>query len=187
MGTVKRSVTVYIWVTSDENPGHASMEVEEEYISYWPTSEDSDLKDGIKNSPTKGNLNDFKLGITHKASFPSSYRVDRRLERKDADHKIEIHGLNVDAIKVRWLEFKDQAKRYNMQKRNCSTVIASFLELGSEVPYKKTPCVRINQHIGDPVARFFLKLRYLGQWVEMWTPYDVHLYALQIKSAKGFS
>ncbi len=40
--------------------------------------------------------------------------------------------------------------------------------------------------MGDPVARFFLKLRYLGQWVEMWTPYDVHLYALQIKSARIF-
>ncbi|WP_185236340.1 hypothetical protein [Teredinibacter franksiae] len=114
--------------------------------------------------------------------------MDRRLERKDADYKIEITGLDFDAIKNQWREFKEQEKRYNnMQKRNCSTVVASFLELGSNIPYKKTPCVRINQHIGDPVARFFLKLRYLGHWVKMWTPNDVHLYALQIKAAKGFS
>lgn len=187
MSTLKQSSTVFIWATNDTNPGHASMQVDDQYISYWPTSEESDLKDGIKNPAGKGNINDFKLGTTHKASFPSSYRVDRRLERKDADYKIEIVGLDVVAIKEQWQQFKEQAKRYNMQKRNCSTVVASFLELGSNVPYHKTPCIRINQYISDPVARLFLKMRFLGQWVTMWTPNDVHLYALQIKSAKGFS
>lgn len=187
MGKLVGAARIYIWSTTGDNPGHASLEVGDAYISYWPTGEDSDVKDNIKNPPAKGNLKDFKVGATHKATFPSSYKVDRRLERKEADYVLAVSGLDSDAIVKQWLEFKNSPKRYNMKSRNCSTIVASFLELGSGVPYGKTPCIRINSYVSDPMARFFYKLRFMGNSIKMWTPNDVHLYALQIKSSKGFS
>lgn len=179
------SVFVYIWETTSSNPGHASCEVNEAYISYWPTNEASDHKNAVKNPPGKGNIKDFKIGIDHEVNFPSNYRVDCRLERKQADHKIELKGLNEILIMNEWAHFKKNPKRYNMQKSNCSTVVASFLELGSKIPYTHTPSINLKNFISDPKQLLALKIRFLGTTVQMWTPSDVKKYALQIRSAKG--
>jgi hypothetical protein len=187
MQKTTQPVKLYVWSMSDTNPGHVSLEIESTYISYWPTGEDSETKDQIKNPPGKGNLKDFKVGVTHKASFPTSYRTDRRLERKEADHVLIINGLNAALMCERWEIFKADPKRYNMKNYNCSTVVASFLEIGSGVAYGKTPCIKIDHYEADPIKRLFYKLRFMGNSITMWTPNDVHLYALQIKSSKGFS
>lgn len=182
-----KPVKLYVWAMSDTNPGHVSLEIENTYISYWPTGEDSETKDRIKSPPGKGNLKDFKFGFSHQVSFPSSYRTDRRLERKDADSVLIINGLDTELMCQRWESFKAKPKRYNMKSYNCSTVVASFLEIGSGVAYGKTPCIKIDNYEADPVKRLFYKLRFMGNSIVMWTPTDVHQYALQIKSAKGFS
>lgn len=178
---------VYIWATSDTNPGHVSLELDGAYISYWPIGEDSELKNQVVNPPGKGNLKDFKYGVSHSVTFSSSYKVDRRLERKEADYILTLQGLYVQQMRAQWEDFKKNPKRYNMKSHNCSTVVASFLEVGSGIPYGKTPCIKINSYVDDPMRRFFYKLRFLWHSINMWTPNDVHLYVLQIKSSKGFS
>ena len=179
------SVKVYIWETTSSNPGHASCEVNEQYISFWPTSETSEVKDRIKNPPGKGNLKDFKIGVDHEVSFPSSYRVDTRLERKQADITIELKGMNEELMMNEWRAFKKNPKRYNMKSYNCSTVVASFLELGSQIPYTHTPSINLKNYINDPKMLLALKIRFLGAIIQMWTPNDVKKYALQLKSKKG--
>ena len=162
MGKSVNTATVYIGSTTGGNSGHASLEVGDVYISYWPTGEDSEVKDNIKNPPAKGNLKDFKVGSTHKVTFPSSYKVDRRLERKEADYVLTVDGLDMSLINQHWLEFKNNPKRYNMKSSNCSTIVTSFLELGAGVPYKKTPCIKINSYVLDPMARFFISYALWG-------------------------
>ncbi len=88
-------------------------------------------------------------------------------------------------MKSNWLKFKQQPDQYNMRKSNCSTVVASMLELGSGVAPNHTPSIKISEYVGNPYLRWTLKLRFLGNYIEMWTPNDVRLYALQIKSKLG--
>jgi hypothetical protein len=54
MNKVKIETKVYVWSTTDSNPGYASLEFADTYISYWPTKENSDFKDGVKNPLGKG-------------------------------------------------------------------------------------------------------------------------------------
>lgn len=72
-----------------------------------------------------------------------------------------------------------------MKSRNCSTVVANFMELGSKIPYTHTPSINLKNYINDPKMLLALKIRFLGSTVQMWTPNDIKKYALQIKSVKG--
>ncbi len=83
-----------------------------------------------------------------------------------------------------WVKFKADPKKYNMLHSNCSTVVASLLELGSGLPPGKTPSIKIREYVENPYMRWILKLRFMGNNIDMWTPNDVRLYALQIKSRK---
>lgn len=177
-------VKVYVWETTATNPGHASLEFDGQYVSFWPVSENSAVKDTIKNPPGKGNLKDFKLGVTHNVKLSNSYALDMRLERKAADHTILLKGMDVPLMTKQWKAFSVNPQRYNMQNSNCSTVVATFLEAGSGVKYSKIPKIEIDQYITDPVMQFAYRLRYLGNSIKMWTPRDVHQYAKEIQLAK---
>lgn len=163
------SVKVHIWKNSPSSVGHASLEMKAAYVSFWP-------KDAAKAK------SDIKLGATHEAVFPSSYRTDCRLERQEADKTVNINGLEEAKMIALWQEFKDQAKQYNMLKSNCSTVVASLLEAGSGIPPNHTPNILIRDYVKNPYMSWLLRLRFMGNYIHMWTPNDVMIYALQIKS-----
>ena len=71
-----------------------------------------------------------------------------------------------------------------MLKSNCSTVVATLIEAGSSIPPNHTPNIRINEYVNNPYMRWVLKLRFFGNYIDMWTPNAVMKYALQIKSCK---
>jgi len=160
---------VYVWFNSPTDVGHVSLQVGEVYMSFWP-------RDAAKAKA------DIKIGQTHAAAFPSSYKVDVRLEGREADSVTRLNRLNEDEMKSHWQRFKLKPDHYNMRKSNCSTVVAALLELGCGVGPTHTPCVRIKDYVNNPFLKWTLKLRFLGNYIRMWTPTDVRLYALQIKS-----
>ena len=175
---------VHIWRNTTTNPGHASIQIGGEYVSFWPQGEDSAAKDFIKNPPGKGAIKDFNVGITHKPYFPANYRHDCKLERRESDAKIMLNNINEQELVNSWKSFKDKPKRYNMLSHNCSTVVATLLEIGSGKPPGHTPSIKINDYIKDPYQRMYFKLRFMGNYIKMWTPNDVHAYALQLNSYK---
>lgn len=165
------TTTVYVWKNSPSETGHVSIQVKDTYISFWPNSAAKAKKD-------------IKIGRTHDPAFPSSYKVDCRLEAKEADCEISINKLDEELMIRYWNTFKDKPDQYNMLKSNCSTVAAALLELGSGIPPNHTPSIRINDYINNPFMRWLLKLRFMGNHIHMWTPNNVRRYVLQIKSRK---
>lgn len=81
-----------------------------------------------------------------------------------------------------WEDFKNDLTKYNMVKQNCSTIIALLLEAGSGLSPTVDKGLKIDEWAESPAAKILLKLRYLGNHIDMWTPNDVWLYALQVKS-----
>ena len=118
----------------------------------------------------------------HDATYPSSYLIDRRIERREADVKVEITGLDEAAMKKFWESYKAESKKYNMLKSNCSTVVATALELGSGKPSNLNPSIKISEYVQNSGLQFLLKVRFMGNSIRMWTPNDVMTYALQLKS-----
>ena len=82
------SVIVYIWETSETDVGHTSMQVGDEYISFWPSDPAS--------------KKDVKIKATHIPAFPRSYSTDCRVEKRDADSSIIINGLDESKIIETW-------------------------------------------------------------------------------------
>ena len=162
---------VHIWTLTSGNVGHVSITVRNEYISFWP-SEAAGKKD-------------FKIGQTHEPRFPASYKVDKKLERKECDFEIILNKMDEDLMIKIWKEFKANPQKYNMVKQNCSTVAAWILEAGSGVSPGGSKGVSIDEWVKNPFQKLFFKIRFLGNQINMWTPNDVHRFVLQIISAKG--
>jgi hypothetical protein len=148
--------------------GHVSLQVNNTYISFWPQSAAKAKKD-------------IKLGQTHEPVFPSSYRVDQRLERRQADSVITLNNLDETVMIDHWSKFTNNPDKYNMLSSNCSTVVAALLEAGSGIEPPNTPKIRIGDYVDNPYLRWVLKLRFMGNYIHMWTPNDVKLYALHVQ------
>ena len=151
-------VTVYIWSFRGKNEawGHASIQVGQTYISWWPE------KPG--QVPSKIHPNVY-------ASHPfrnRSYAEDVRDERQPPDHIVQIQGLDENAIKDWWQSFgltrdgvlfQGPLQSWDTLNRNCSNVVATALKKGG----------------GDQYAKW------AKSWSLIWTPQDVLRYALSIK------
>lgn len=176
--------TLYIWQKTGKSPGHAALSFGNTYISIWPAREDSALKDLMTNSP-KGNVKDFTIGMTHAPRLSKGYKIDRSIMDREATNRMVLNRLDTATMAVRWNEFKSNPARFNTRKANCSTLVATFLEIGSGVPYHTSPCVKIHDYTQNKLKQLAFQLRFLGNSVEMWSPEDVQRYALQIKSKLG--
>ncbi len=151
-------LTVNIWSFRGKNEawGHASMQVGQTYISWWPE------KPG--QVPSKIHTNVY-------ASNPfrnRSYAEDVRDEGQPPDHVVPIHGLDENAIKDWWQSFgltrdgvlyQGPLQSWDTLKRNCSNVVVIALKKGG----------------GDQYAEW------AKSWRLIWTPQDVLRYALSIK------
>jgi hypothetical protein len=145
------------------------MLVGKTYVSYWP------------NEPA--GKKDVKIGTTHESTFARRYETDRRLEERAADQTVELRWLDEARMLEAWEKIVEDKVPYNMLSHNCSTVIATLLELGSGISPDFKPALRADE-IGSPTMRFVLRLRFLGSRVAMWTPNELHRYALQIKEMR---
>jgi len=160
------NVTVHVWKLQSDNPGHASLQIGNTYVSYWPSD--------------AAGKKDVKIGQTHDVSFPRSYATDARLERKECDERRILLGLATGQMIEAWAAFKSEPRRYNMVAHNCSTVIAALLELGSGVKPSFVPGVAIDDHAAGWPQRLLLRVRFMSSSIRMWTPDAVLRYADEI-------
>ena len=151
-------IVVYIWNFRGKREawGHAAMQVEETYISWWPENPGQ--------VPSKLHSNIY-------ASHPfrnRSYSQDLAAERQPADQLIWIDGLDERKIKDWWqtlglsrdgIRYHGPLQSWDTLKRNCSTVVATGLQVGG----------------GDKYASWS------KSWNLVWTPADVLLYAQSIQ------
>lgn len=99
--------------------------------------------------------------------------------------RLDLRGVDEQRILDAWATFRREPARYNMVKHNCSTVIASLLEIGSGVTPSFTPQIKINDHVRGWPERLLLRLLFLGNSIHMWTPNAVHRYALAVQNRPG--
>lgn len=152
-------LTVYIWNYrgKDDAWGHAAMQVDQTYISWWPE------RPGQVPS---------KISDKVYASHPyrnRSHADDIAAEAQVPDHILRIEGLDEKAIKDWWQSFgltrdgvlyQGPLQSWDTLKRNCSDVVATGLKKGG----------------GDKYANG------LYTWNMVWTPADVLQYSRSIQS-----
>lgn len=112
--------TVYVWSRSDSYIGHASSKVGAYYMSLWP--EDAAGK------------NDVLLKRTHSADFVPSYDIDFMNEGEREPEKVILWDLDEMAIIKAFRELRTDGVRYNLIRMNCSSLVATLLEVGSQRP-----------------------------------------------------
>lgn len=178
------SVTVRVWSENNGDHGHASLEFRDQYISFWPGNEANPMADKLKNPDGKGNVKDFTLSVQHTPTLSRKPKMDSRLLKRQPDYIAELPKMNEELMEKCWQEFKAQPKTYNTLNSNCSTVVASFLELGCGIPYGITPSVKIKEYVSNPFKQLLFKIRFNGNSVNMWRPKDVKHYTFKIKSGK---
>jgi hypothetical protein len=151
-------VTVFIWKFRGkaEAWGHASMQLDQTYISWWPENPGQ--------VPSKIHPHVY-------ASHPfrdRKYEEDVSAESQPPDHIIRIDGLDERAIKDWWQSFgltrdgilyQGPLLSWDTLKRNCSNVVATALRVGG----------------GDKYASWS------QSWNIVWTPQDVLRYTQSIQ------
>jgi hypothetical protein len=136
--------------------GHASMQIDRTYISWWPE------RPGLVPSHIHQDIY---------ASNPFRNRTfaeDVKAEKQKPDHQIFIEGLDENRIKDWWQSFglnRDGVKYqgpllpWDTLKMNCSTVVSTALRKGG----------------GDTYSSW------VKSWNLVWKPSDVLAYALSIQ------
>jgi len=152
-------LTVYIWSFRGKSEawGHASMQIDQTYISWWP-EQPGQVPSGIHQNIY--------------ASHPirnRSYVADVEAEGQPPDQVIRIAGLDEKAIKDWWqsfglsregVQYHGPLQSWDTLQRNCSNVVALGLRIGG----------------GDKYASWY------KSWNLIWTPADVLQYAQSIQS-----
>ncbi len=152
-------ITVFIWNFRGKNIawGHAAVRVGKTYMSWWPEP------DGRR--PAKISQNIYSAGPFRNRT----YGDDVDAERQEADHAVQIVGLAENAIRDWWQSFglvrdgvlyQGPLQAWETLSLNCSTVAAHALTIGG----------------GETFAPWYRTKKIV------WTPTDVHQYALAINS-----
>ena len=160
--------TLYVWTLRNDDVGHVSLDAGSTYMSYWPAS-------GVHAKKQ------IKLGQTQAGAFQRAYISDRRLEHRDCDVRLTLAGLDTNAMQQSWSSFRDSPARYHLIKHNCATVIASVLEIGSNVAPPFSPRLNIDEYASDFATRMLLRIRFMSASIQMWTPNLVLQYAYEIQ------
>jgi hypothetical protein len=169
-------ITVYIWNFRGKSVawGHASMQVSQTYISWWPQGEGRVYKYPSAHA-SNGDLVRGTLGNIYAASpfrdrqFEADCLAEGRfVKRVLPDHRIYLQGLDENAILDWWQSFgltrngvlyAGPLPAWHTTQMNCSTVVARGLEIGG----------------GDKYASWW------QSWNVVWKPNDVLRYALSIE------
>jgi len=109
------TVTVSIWNRGEDGVGHAAVDVNGRYCSFWPGGDGYSDKNAVQKQSVR--------------SANHSYNEDLGAEGRYPDVQVQLEGLNERAMLQKWDELKGE--RYSFAKTNCSTVAAEMLKAGS--------------------------------------------------------
>lgn len=133
--------TVYVWGPQGENVGHASIDIEGTYASFWPDSVSYSAQDGF-------------LDLLPGVSTPSTthtFSDDVAAEGKAPDHAVQICCLDINAMRAKWARLRSEA--FELFTNNCSTTVGRILYAGlvtdpdmdaqidAEFPHPGTNCL----------------------------------------------
>ncbi|HEY2415095.1 MAG TPA: RHS repeat-associated core domain-containing protein [Pirellulaceae bacterium] len=166
-------VIVYVWNPdkgANSQWGHASMQVDGTYISWWPKLALNDRNEldfdsifrtiNLEDSPTRGR----------------TFEQDKAGEKREPDYKIRINGLDEQKIKDWWKGFgqkEGELPTWDARVRNCSTVVAIGLSKGGADKVKppfKPLYPKKEGFMDDPLAPRVA-----------WTPQDALKYAYDLR------
>lgn len=132
---------VYVWLPKKDDSqsligqfraqvqGHSAMELKNgQYISFWPSKNFATSRD---QKHKKANKKSFGI-ISSYHTYSDSYQEDRDHIKRDAEHPIIINNLEEEVISEFWKRLRIGCAEFHIIRRNCSTVVASAIQLGFE-------------------------------------------------------
>lgn len=162
-------VTVHIWRMKLGSYGHTSLEIKDEYISFYPAEGSEDGQPNRKKGKKKKGRS-----ISSESTFSEDLQEDVDYMERNPDVSIEITGLNEDVILNFWLN--EYSGSYNILKRNCSTIVAQALLKGA--------AQRKTQGIFKKIKTYFALIgsidEILSGEIVAWTPIQVESLAKNI-------
>lgn len=164
------AVTVYVWRRSAQHIGHASMQVGEVYMSFWPEG-------------TAGKK-DVTLKQSHPGAFIESLEEDILNEGNRQPQALTVEGLDEAAMLRTFVDLGAAECRYNVVRMNCASFAAAVLEAGSGRPPSFQPTINPLDYLGTGQGTRklteALMLRYRG--TSIWNPEQLWLYATELRS-----
>jgi hypothetical protein len=162
------AVIVYVWPKDATHIGHASLQVNTHYISFWPADE--------------AGKKDVTIKRSHDVIFMPDYISDCRAEGGREAKSISLYTLDEGAM----LEARDQMTqtgcRYNLLKMNCSSFAAALLEFGSKRKPSFVPAIQPRDYIGN--SKFGRKatgsIVFSRGSLCSWTPEQLWMYAHEL-------
>ena len=152
-------LTVYIWKYRGSKTawGHASLLVDQTYMSWWPEPEDR--------ISSKVHPNIYTVGAIRARSFDDDVRDEDDLQ---PDHAIQLHGLDENAIKDWWQSF--------------GLVRDGVLYQGPLLPWEtlKLNCAAVTAH-GLTIGGGRKFASWNKYWSVVWTPNQTYQYAMAIQ------
>lgn len=129
-------ITVYVWseiYVPHHSWGHASLEVDEIYISWWPTKAKS--KHNLKKKKIDGHSHD---------QLPKNYEDDKRnFMGRAANHIFHIPSDKVNPSKIKeWWRQKEKDGYHFLFNNCCDIVVHALREGGARLKYEpiRQPC-----------------------------------------------
>jgi len=147
---------VHVWLPTAGNPGHTSLAVGEDYISFWPEGGGATTK------------NDLKYRRSHPGMLVQSLQTDIRLEQYRRPITVELQGLNEAAVLDYLAGLRANTPRFQMARNNCSYVVATALEAGAGGKASFKP----------NAGKYGMLGRFLGGGI--WTPDQVLKFAREL-------
>jgi hypothetical protein len=167
------TVTVYIWDKDTQGVGHAAVDVNGNYCSFWPGEGGYDGKNAV-----------------NKDRVPSAnhdYYQDYNGEERAHDRAVTIEGLDEAAMLRKWGEMR--SKPYSFTDQNCSTVVGKMLEAGAGMkptfPVKAYPSEYMtdggyNTYIAKAAAKALDTYAVARKLHNVWTPALAHDFAAEL-------
>lgn len=150
-------IKVHVWLPDRQHVGHTSLEVGDDYISFWP--------DGAAGKK------DLKIKTSQPGMLVLNFHQDIRNEGDRMPVTVELPGLDEDAVLSYIAELRRSTPRYQLARNNCSHVVAGALMAGASAKPSFTP------HAGH----YGRAGRILG--LGIWTPDQILRFARELRDS----
>jgi len=148
-------IKVHVWLPDAQHVGHASIEVRNEYVSFWP--------DGAAGKK------DLKIKTSQPGMLVPDFHDDIRNEGNRMPVTVELPNLDEDAVMAFAKQLQRELPRYQLARNNCSHVVAQALMAGATAKPSFTP------HAGH----YGRAGRILG--IGIWTPDQILRFARELQ------